>query len=148
VAVAGQGRRRVERRLLAAAASPAARARTRFLLRFTATWAAVTLLAIAVVSRSANTAVADYRVDRLEAQVAVLTAVHRGLVAQVQALEAAPRLSRVAAQSGLVLPQTLGILPVSAIGASHGARRQAPSPVAPLWQRLATAAARLLRRLP
>ncbi len=148
MAVAGQGRRRVERRLLAAAASPAARARTRFLLRFIATWAAITLLAIVVVSRSANTAVADYRVDRLEAQVAALTAVHRGLVAQVQSLEAAPRLSRVAAQSGLVLPQTLDTLPVSAIGASHGATRQAPSPAVPLWQRLATAAARLLRRLP
>lgn len=148
MAVAGQGRGRVERRLLAAAASPAARARSRFLLRFLATWAAISLLAVLVVSRTAATAVADYRVDRLEAQVAALTAMHRGLVAQAQALSAAPRLSRVAAQSGLVLPQTLDTLPVPAARGARGPRRAAPGAGVPTWQRWITAAARLIRRLP
>jgi hypothetical protein len=146
--MAGQGRGRMERRLLAAAASPAARARTRFLLRFVVTWAAVSVLAVAVVGRSAATAVADYRVDRLQAQVATLTATHRGLEAQVEALEAAPRLSRMAAASGLVLPQTLDTLPVTAAQPSHVGHRLPPSAAEPMWQRMATAVAQLLRRLP
>jgi len=145
--MAGQGRGRVERRLLAAAASPAARARTRLLARFVLGWAAVSLLAVLVVGRSAATAVADYRADRLSAQVAALTATHRGLVAQVQALEAAPRLSRIAAESGLVLPQTLETLPVTAVRRAS-ARAAAHRPQEPLWQRLATDAARTLERLP
>lgn len=140
MALAGQGRRRVERRLLAAAASPAARARSRFLLRFVATWAALSVLAVIVVGRSAATAVTDYRIDRLDAQVAALTATHRGLVAEVEALRAAPRLSRIAQASGLVLPQTLETLPVSAV---------TPAPPAePAWQRVAIVIGRLVRRLP
>ena len=146
--MAGQGRGRVERRLLAAAASPAARARTRLLRRFVVTWVAVSALAMVVVGRSAATAVADYRVDRLEAQIAALTATHRVLEAQVQALEAAPRLSRVAAASGLVLPQTLDTLPVAATRPTRLAQRRQAVSAVPLWQRLATAVARWLRRLP
>jgi hypothetical protein len=146
--MAGQGRGRVERRLLAAAASPAARARTRFLARFVATWGAITLLALFVVGRSAATAVADYRVDRLEAQVSALTAVHRGLVAQVEALRAAPRLAQAAAQSGLVLPQTLGALPVPAAVAAAARPRAAGARPTQLWQRLIRAVAGLIRRLP
>lgn len=147
MAMAGQGRRRVERRLLVAAASPAARARTRFLLRFVPTWGLITLLAILVVGRTADTAGADYQVDRLTAQVATLTAVHRSLTAQVEALSAAPRLERIAAQSGLVLPQTLDTLsvppPSSHVSVSRATVRQTSS-----WSGLARAVAHLLRRLP
>ncbi|MCL6596845.1 MAG: hypothetical protein K6V73_11670 [Firmicutes bacterium] len=138
----------MERRLLAAAASPAARARTRFLLRFVATWGAITALAVLVVGRSAATAVADYEVVRLETQVASLTAVHRGLEAQVEALRAAPRLAAAAAASGLVLPQTLRVLPIPTPAAAHGARPPRRSAPKPWWHRWLAAVRAALGSLP
>jgi hypothetical protein len=146
--MAGRGRRRVERRLLAAAASPAARARSRFLLRFVATWGAITALAVLVVGRSAATAVADYEVVRLQAQVASLTAVHRGLEAQVEALRAAPRLAAAAAASGLVLPQTLRVLPVPTPAAAHGARPPRRRASRAWWRRWLAAVRDALGSLP
>lgn len=147
MAMAGQGRRRVERKLLVHAASPGARARTRFLLRFVPTWGFLTLLALLVVSRSAATASADYQVDRLTSQAATLTAVHRSLTAQIEALSAAPRLERIAAQSGLVLPQTLVTLPVPQAPA-RAALAKGPGPRTSMWSNWARRLARLLRRLP
>lgn|GEM_PF-5084301 len=147
MAVAGQGRRRGERRLLVAAASPRARARTRFLLRFVMTWGTVTLLAILVVSRSAATATADYRTDRLRTQVATLSAVHQSLVAQVEALRAAPRLEKIASASGLVLPQTLVTLPVPP-PATTAPAHAAPAPASGRWAAIERIVVRTLRHLP
>lgn len=146
----------MERRLFLAAASPRAREQRRVLTRFVIGCLALTVFALAAVSRTAASAAAGYQVDRLATQVATLTAENRSLRAQAAALSSAPRLAAVAQRSGLVLPTQVVPIPApkgaatrpSAVIGTPPPPRRPPAVSTPPLVRLAQAVARVVGRLP